>query len=270
MSLYEEERNTGKRFLAILLVILAAVTAAWFGHAAFTKETFDKVTLCPTKGPRGQYVVLIDNTSPFPFTQKAAMGQRLKNMVLNEIPEGYLLTVFLLDEDYKKHESPIFEKCNPGQWKDKNKYMAAKKFVTHVFDEDFAKPLDAVVGKISLEERSKNSPVFEILQLAGIHGFQRGNVQGEKKLIVYSDMMANMPQFSMYKGALPTYAGFRKTPYGQLSVAPGLEGVNVTINLLAADQKTVPYPKLTQFWAEYFESNGASLEAIVPVEALGG
>ena len=77
MSLYEEERNTGKRFLAILLVISAAVTAAWFGHAAFTKETFDKVTLCPTKGPRGQYVVLIDNTSPFPFTQKAAMGQRL-------------------------------------------------------------------------------------------------------------------------------------------------------------------------------------------------
>ncbi|WP_223545208.1 hypothetical protein [Pseudomonas sp. A-B-19] len=268
MSIYEEERSTGKRLLAILLIILAAGAAAWFGYAAFTKETFDKATLCPSKGPRGQYVVLIDNTSPFPFTQKAAMGQRLKNMVLNEIPEGYLLTVFLLDEDYKNNESPIFEKCNPGQWGDKNQYTSSKNFVTRDFNEKFAKPLDAVVHQISLEERSKNSPVFEILQLAGIHGFQHGNVQGDKKLIVYSDMMANMPQFSMYKGALPTYAEFRKTPYGHLSVAPGLEGASVTINLLAADQKTVPYPKLTQFWAEYFEANGASLEAIEPMEGL--
>ncbi|MBJ2256387.1 hypothetical protein [Pseudomonas psychrophila] len=268
MSLYEEDRSMGKRLLAITLIFLAASAACWFGYAAFTKETLDKVTLCPSKGPRGQYVVLIDNTSPFPFTQKAAMGQRLKSMVLNEIPEGYLLSVFLLDEDYKQNESPIFEKCNPGQWGDKNQYTSSKNFVTRDFNEKFAKPLDAVVRKISLSGRSKNSPVFEILQLAGINGFQHSNVQGDKKLVVYSDMMANMPQFSMYKGVLPAYPEFRKTSYGHLSVAPGLEGARVTINLLAADQKTIPYLKLTQFWAEYFEANGASLETIEPMEGL--
>ena len=268
MSLYEEDRSMGKRLLAITLIFLAASAACWFGYAAFTKETLDKVTLCTSKGPRGQYVVLIDNTSPFPFTQKAAMGQRLKSMVLNEIPEGYLLSVFLLDEDYKQNESPIFEKCNPGQWGDKNQYTSSKNFVTRDFNEKFAKPLDAVVRKISLSGRSKNSPVFEILQLAGINGFQHSNVQGDKKLVVYSDMMANMPQFSMYKGVLPAYPEFRKTSYGHLSVAPGLEGARVTINLLAADQKTIPYLKLTQFWAEYFEANGASLETIEPMEGL--
>lgn len=268
MSLYEEERSTGKRLGAFLLFTLAVGAAGWFGYAAITKETIDKTTLCPSKGARGQYVVLIDNTSPFPFTQKAALAQRLKNMVLNEIPEGYLLTVFLLGEDYKLNGTPIFEKCNPGQWGEDKKYTSSKKFVTHDFNEKFAQPLDAVVRKISLEERSKNSPIFEILQLAGINGFQHGNVQGDKKLIVYSDMMANMPQFSMYKGVLPTYAEFSKTPYGHLSVAPALGGANVSINLLAADQKTVPYGKLTQFWAEYFEANGASLQAVEPMEGL--
>lgn len=72
----------------------------------------------------------------------------------------------------------------------------------------------------------------------------------------------------MYKGVLPAYTEFRKTSYGHLSVAPGLEGARVTINLLAADQKTIPYLKLTQFWAEYFEANGASLETIEPMEGL--
>ena len=70
MSLYEEERSTGKRLGAFLLFALAVGAAGWFGYAAYTKETVDKTTLCPSKGARGQYVVLIDNTSPFPLRKK--------------------------------------------------------------------------------------------------------------------------------------------------------------------------------------------------------
>lgn len=50
MSLYEEERSTGKRLGAFLLFILAISAAGWFGYAAYTKETIDKTTLCPSKG----------------------------------------------------------------------------------------------------------------------------------------------------------------------------------------------------------------------------
>ncbi|MDR7283166.1 hypothetical protein J2X84_001990 [Pseudomonas corrugata] len=269
MSLYEDEEKTSVSTLIYWLGAIAVVAAiGYFGWREFNKESFDKVTLCPSKGAVGQYVVLIDNTSPFPFNQKVALAQRLKTMVSTEVPEGALVTIFLLGEDYKHNDEPVFEKCNPGQWKDSKRMDAAKKFVEKDFNEKFAKPLDAVVRQISLDQTSKTSPIFEMLQLAGIKGFQRANVEGERQLIIYSDMVANMPQFSMYKSSLPSYKDFANTPYGRDSTAPSLEGAVVTINMLAAESSAATYLKRSEFWARYFEANHATLEHVYPMEGL--
>lgn len=268
MAIYAEKKGISGKAIGLLLGLVAVAGTGAMLYLNFSRETFDKVTLCPSDGPKGQYVVLIDNTSPFPFTQKLALAQRLKTMVTDDLPEGYLLSVFLLSEDFKKNEKPLFERCNPGQWKDREKLTNNKKFVDRDFNQKFAKPFDDIVHKISLEERSKNSPIFQMLQLAGINGFAQANVKGDRKLIVYSDMLANMPEFSMYKAALPAYADFRKTPYGQNAVAPGLQGASVVINMLAADQKTLQNNKLATFWEQYFQDNGASVEEVSRVEGL--
>lgn len=250
----------------MLLVTLGVVGGLLYYK--LTHEGIDKVTLCPVSGPKGQYVVLIDNTSPFPFTQKAALAQRLKSMAFNEVPEGYLLSVFLLGEHFQQHDKPIFELCNPGQWSDRSQLTSTKKFVDKDFNERFAKPLDAIIHQIPLNEHSKLSPIFQMLQLVGINGFEHANVKGDRKLVIYSDMLANMPEFSLYGGKPPTYADFSKTPYGRNAQSPGLANVSVTVQLLANEQKTPQTNRIADFWANYFDANGASVESITLMEGL--
>ncbi|MNL95720.1 hypothetical protein D3C81_55230 [compost metagenome] len=269
MSVYaKRESSVGKWVWGGVIGLAVALALGGMAYYKMTHEALDKETLCPSSGPIGQYVVLIDNTSPFPFTQKAALSQRLKTMVLNDVPEGHLLSVFLLGENFEQNEKPIFERCNPGQWSNRNQLTATKKFVDRDFNEKFAKPLDAVVRHIPLDEHSKLSPIFQMLQLVGINGFDHANVKGDRKLVIYSDMLANMPDFSMYKGAPPSYADFAKSPYGRNAQAPGLNGAVVVINLLANEKKTLQTNRLGDFWANYFEANGASVEAIAAMEGL--
>lgn len=269
MSVYaKRESNVGKWLFGAFIGVAVILVLGGVVNYQMNHDTLDKATLCPSSGPKGQYVVLIDNTSPFPFTQKAALSQRLKTMVLSEVPEGHLLSVFLLGEKFEQYEKPIFERCNPGQWSDRSQLTATKKFVDRDFNEKFAKPLDAVVRKISLDGHSKLSPIFQMLQLVGINGFDHAHVKGDRKLVIYSDMLANMPDFSMYKIKRHNYAEFAKSAYGRNAQAPGLKGAIVTINLLANEEKTPQTNELGNFWAQYFEANGASVETIAAMEGL--
>lgn len=269
MSVYAKRKSNAGTWILAVMILIALLAGAWaYGNFKLSQDTMDKVTLCPTKGAKGHVVVLIDNTSPFPFTQKAALTQRIKSMTATDIPEGYLLSVFLLGEKFEQNDKPIFERCNPGQWKDRSQLTATKKFVDRDFSEKFENPLHEVVRKIPLDQHSKLSPIFQMLQLVGVNGFSHANVDGDRKLIIYSDMLANMPEFSMYKGAPMSFGAFAKTPYGRNAQAPGLKGVVVTINLLANEHKTAQTNRLGDFWANYFEANDASLDGINSMEGL--
>lgn len=269
MSVYAKRKSNAGTWTLAAVIFIALFSAGWaYINFKLAHDTIDKETLCPTQGPKGHYVVLIDNTSPFPFTQKAALAQRLKNMISTDIPEGYLISVFLLGEKFEQNEKPIFERCNPGQWKDRSQLTATKKFVDRNFNEKFANPLHEVIRKIPLDQHSKFSPIFQMLQLVGINGFSHANVDGDRRLIIYSDMLANMPEFSMYRGAPMSFGEFAKTPYGRSAQAPGLKGAVVSINLLANEHKTAQTNRLGDFWANYFDANEASVDEINSMEGL--
>lgn len=271
MSVYRRKKsNTSPALVAgsVLAAAALVVGAIFLLWKSSTQETFDKVTLCPTSGSKGQFVVLIDNTSPFPFTQKAALKQRLKDMVVKDLPAGAMLTVFLLGEDYKNNGDPVFEKCSPGQWVEGESLTKTKKFVDKDFNEKFLKPLEAVVNRIPLDSRGKTSPIFEMLQMASINGFNHQNANGEKRLIIFSDMAANTSDFSMYRNAQLNYRDFAKTSYYQKAVAPSLADVSVTINMMTAETNATPFLKRSEFWAEFFSANGANLESVNPMEGL--
>ncbi len=271
MVIHSKKKSSNYSVIVGILIILVviALSAATL-YSLMTKESLNSETLCPTTGPKGHYVILIDNTSPFPYTQKASLSQGLKNIVRNELPEGYLLSVFLLGEDVTKNDKPLFERCSPGQWGNKSQLTSNKKFVERDFYEKFSKPLDEVVKKISLEEHSKKSPVFEMLQLVGINGFEHSDVIGEKKLIIYSDMLANTQEFSMYKEHIPSYENFSKVPYAQRALAPGLKDVSVSLNLISDQQQSGKSQKtrLISFWEKYFDASGASIESVQFLEGL--
>lgn len=271
MSVYRRKKSNASPAFAFLCILGAAALMAGAGYVVWksgNQEKIDKVTLCPSSGPKGQFVVLIDNTSPFPFTQKVALKQRLKDLVTNDLPAGAILTVFVLGEDFKQNATPVFERCNPGQWDDADALTKTKKFVDKAYAEQFFKPLEDVVSHIPLDVRGKTSPIFEMLQVASNNGFKHAHASGDKRLIIFSDMATNTPEFTMYKRPLLNYKEFKAGGYAPKTTAPALDGASVTINMMTAEQGVAPYQKRSEFWAQYFSTNGANLDGVEPMEGL--
>lgn len=247
--------------LGVFLTAVLSGIAYLFMHRTTAP---DKLTMCPATGPIGHYVVLVDNTDPYTFIQRQAFVEGLKSLAEDVVPEGYLLTVYALGEDFTENATPILEKCNPGDATLKSEMTSNLKRIQSRFENEFRQPVAKLEDVLMLDKPSDKSPIFEMLQIAAINGFRAKNVHGPKVLIVYSDMLPNTPEFSMFKG-LPEFSAFADSTYGKRSLTD-MEGVRVELNYL------LNYPELQNrkqlgFWEHYFEKAGAR---IVEVRTLEG
>lgn len=245
--------------LALIVVVGLVIVALVSGMIYLllnTEPPADPVSLCPASGPTGHTVVLVDNTEPLNFIQRQALSQRFKELAEKQVPAGQMISVFVLGESFTQNAMPIFEKCNPGTGADKSKLNANPAQIKARYDKEFQAPLIHLREQITLEKPSERSPVFEMLQLAAINGFDRVDAHGPRSLIVFSDMLPNMPEFSMFKG-LPDFKAFSEGAYGRKSQAR-LHGVEVHLNYLINYPK-LQTPKQGAFWEQYFEKSGAQL-----------
>lgn len=261
---YAKKSSNGEWLKIIFSTIFIASVLSGIGYYIYTKpKSADKTTLCPADGPLGHIVVLVDKTDPYSFIQRAAFVQALDSLSAEVVPEGHLLSVFSLGEDFQKNAEPIFEKCNPGSSAGKSELTANLKRINQRFNESFKEPVLNLEGALMAKDPAKYSPVFEMIQLASINGFRAHNVKGPKTLIIFSDMLPNTPDFSMFKG-VPNFKSFSSTPYGQRSKAD-LSGIKVEVHYL------MKYPKLQtmeqlNFWEVYFEEAGARLTRVSTME----
>ena len=223
----------------------------------------DKVTLCPAKGPKGHYVLLVDKTDPLNFTQKQAFSVLLDDLIRKRLPEGYLLSVFVLGEDFKALAEPLVELCNPGSGENKSALTNNVGWARRDYEQKFIKPLMHQAEVLQESQPAKASPIFEMLQLVAINGFRRHDVKGERRLFLMSDMLHNNASFSMYR-ALPNYSSFADTDYGRKTRA-ALQGVEVELYYLINTPQFQTRRNL-KFWEEYFDKSGARLVAVRPLE----
>lgn len=263
MSMAEKKRRQEQYIIAFLLILLLVIFCAIGWYWLNRQAAPDKLTLCPASGPLGHYVVLVDNTDPYNFIQRQAFSQGLKSLADNVVPEGYLLSVYALGEDFTRTAKPVFEKCNPGTAAGKSEIDSNLARIQARFERDFREPVIQLENVLMQDKPADKSPIFEMLQLVAINSFRNANIKGPKTLIVYSDMLANTSEFSMFKGQVD-FDGFTASVYGQKSQTH-LDGVQVKLNYL------MNYPKLQTrkqlaFWERYFEKAGARLVAVTPVE----
>jgi len=222
----------------------------------------DKATLCPASGPLGHYVILVDNTDPYRFIQREAFLQRIKTLATTRITEGYLVSVYLLGADFTQNARPVFEKCNPGLGTGKSELNSNIQRIKKRYQSEFIDPLVMVADSLLLKESSAQSPIFEMLKLVGI-GFERSNAQGQRTLIMFSDMIPNTKELMMYKG-IPDFTAFDKTAYGQISRSD-LKNVRVEIEMLK-NRPDIQTGKLRMFWESYFDNSGATLASVHGME----
>lgn len=261
---YAGKSSNGEWLKIVFSVIFIVVVLGSVGYYMYTKpKSADVTTLCPAEGPLGHVVVLVDNTDPYSFIQREAFVQALNSLSDAVVPEGYLLSVFSLGEDFQKNAEPVFEKCNPGSSAGKSELTANLKRIDKRFNESFRTPILKLEEVLMVKDPAKYSPVFEMIQLASIKGFRAQNVKGVRKLIIFSDMLHNTPDFSMFKG-VPDYKSFSSSSYGERSNTD-LSGVEVELHYL------MKYPKLQtmkqlKFWEDYFEHTGARLTRVQTME----
>jgi len=259
-----EQRRSNEIILIVLALLVVLVVVVGTAYFIMTRaEGLDKKTLCPAKGPIGHYVLLIDKTDPLTFTQNEAFAVMLRELVEKRIPEGYLLSVFSLGEDFKETAKPLAELCNPGSGKDKSELTSNKTQLKRQYQDRFIDPLLKQSASLVGLQSAKQSPIFEMLQMVGINAFRKHDVKGEKRLIILSDMLHNTTQFSMYKG-LVEYSEFTASPYGQ-KAQPDLHGVEVEINYLINTPQLQTKRNL-KFWEDYFNKAGARIVAVRPME----
>ena len=245
-----------------LLVITVITTGVWWYLKERPKEP-NPITLCPHDGAIGHYVLLVDKTDPLTFIQKQTFSVTLRELIEKRIPEGFLISVFVLGEDFKENATPLIELCNPGSDEGKNEYTSHLGKLRQKYNEKFLIPLLKQSEALLAVQPSKNSPILEMLQLVSINAFRKHNIKGERRLIIMSDMLHNMPQMSMYKGPV-NYSSFAATDYGKRTQLE-LEDVAIELHYLinAPQLQTRLY---LQFWEEYFEKAKARIKSVRPLE----
>lgn len=244
-------------------VFIALVIVGVTAFKLTRPKSVDASSLCPAAGPAGHFVLLIDKTDPLNFTQKQAFTELLREVIQKKTPEGYLLSVFVLGEDFKDNAEPVIELCNPGTGEDKSEYTSNKRKAHRQYEERFLVPLTKQAESLVATESAKASPVFEMLQMVSINSFRKHDVKGERRLIIVSDMLHNTPQMTMYRGPVD-YDAFANTDYGR-KVGLQMPDVKVELNVLMNSPQLQTKRNLA-FWEAYFNKAGARIVAVRPLE----
>ncbi|WP_029048770.1 hypothetical protein [Cupriavidus sp. amp6] len=258
------QRRTRELVLGTLALLVVAAGLGVVGYNMKSRPNgLNPETMCPPDGPVGHYVLMVDKTDPLNFTQKQAFSVIIQELVEKRIPEGYLLSVFVLGEDFKETAAPLVELCNPGDGSDKSELTANLKRLKAQYRLKFMEPVLKQSESLISSQPAKWSPVFEMLQLVGINAYHKHDVKGERRLIIVSDMLHNTPQFTMYKGPVD-YATFAATDYGK-KAQPELRDVEVDLHYLM-NSPQLQTKKNLKFWEDYFSKAGARIVAVRPLE----
>jgi hypothetical protein len=259
-----KRRNAFMWVAAVALLAVTAVIVAWVVYTQVSRvPPLDNTTMCPAAGPLGHIVLLVDKTDPLNFTQRQAFSVAMKELVETKVPEGHLLSIFVLGEKFEQSAVPLIELCNPGSDLGKSELNANLKRLRKQYEERFVRPLDEAAKALLADEPAKASPIFEMLQLVGINGFRKHGVKGPKRLVLVSDMLHNTPQFSMYAGPAD-FELYEATDYAKKTQAQ-LRDVVVELQRLMTTPRLQTRRNLS-FWERYFERAGARLIEVRPIE----
>jgi len=237
---------------SLLLVIASLAAFGWWWNQK--KSGIDPNTLCPLQGPLGHNILLVDKTDPLNLAQKAAFDLLVTDLVTNKTPPGYLLSIFVLGDDFLTQVKPLVELCNPGDSKGHDELTENLKKINKQYKDRFLTPIFDQSTLLLGASPAQESPILEMLQMVSLNSIQPRNVSGPKTLIILTDLLQNSKQLNMYK-AVPTFEQFSNTVYARKTQI-NFKDVDIQIHYLQ-NTPSLQVDKLFTFWKEYFKAAGA-------------
>lgn len=250
----QQKRKTRNNILLSVFFMCVVIAGLGGGYwwSSQRKPGLDPVSLCPADGPLGQRVLLIDRTDPFNLAQKTSLDIFIKQLV-EDTPPGYLLSVYVLGDDFKANTAPLFELCNPGDGQEQSQLTANLKALKQQYLKHFIEPMLAITQGMMESQPANESPILEMLQLVNLNSIQKQHVKGEVVLYVLSDMLQNSKALTMY-GKPVSFEGYA-SGYSASKLFVNFNHVKVEIHLVNSSPRTLN-PSLIDFWKAYFEKAG--------------
>jgi hypothetical protein len=247
--------------VGLFLVFLLSAGISLFVKSESGAVPTDSVTLCPTRRPPSEIVViLLDVSDQFSEPQRLQVQSHLAR-IRDSVPRFGLVEVYTVDRLGRRVTEHVTHMCNPGAGDDlsqiyQNPALARKKW--HGFATKLASDIDRQISA----PRMRTSPIFEAIQATALRTFGKPDYDGlPKHLVIVSDLMQNVPgALSMYK-EVPSFEKFKNTQYFS-RVRADLQGVSVLVYYLIRSIPPKQTPEHLGFWRDYFRFQGATIESV--------
>jgi hypothetical protein len=244
--------------VAFVMVIFVLGASVWWWSQKRTAN--DPKTLCPLDGPLGHNILLVDKTDPLNLAQKAAFDLLVTDLISHKTPPGYLLSIFVLGDDFVAQTKPLVELCNPGDGKGHNELTENIKQLNRMYKDRFLNRIFEQSTQLLSIAPAKESPILEMFQMVSLNAIQKHQVDGPKTLVILSDLLQNSRQLNMYKG-LPNFSQFANTAYAQKTQI-NFKDVDIQIHYLR-NSPDLQGENLSLFWKEYFKAAGSKSFSLV-------
>jgi hypothetical protein len=249
---------------AVIAVILIGGGTALALKGRSAAVPTDAATLCPTKRPPSEIVIiLLDVSDKFSEPQRLQIQNHLAR-IRDSVPRFGLVEVYTVDRLRRRLTEPVSHLCNPGTGADLNRIyqnpeLAKKKW------EGFATKLTGDINRQISSPALATSPIFEAIQATAVRTFGKPEYDRlPKRLVIVSDLLQNVPaELSMYRG-VPSFESFERTPYYS-RVRSDLKDVSVLVYYLVRPSVANQDRRHIAFWDAYFQSQGATMESVEKV-----
>jgi len=150
----------------------------------------------------------------------------------------------------------LFTACAPKRASDAEGISENPRLYEAIWKHRFRAPLDVAINAQIVKNGEDRSPIIEtIWAISRLHDFGSGVKQ--RRLVIESDLLQNMPEFSQYRG-VESFATFRHSSFGQLNL-PDLTGVEVVIHYLERPKTlALQTERHIRFWTDFFKAAGAA------------
>lgn len=205
-------------------MVFGGVAAAvlLLGFAAWSMKSnripLDPETLCPTDRPVAHTIVLIDKTDPLSVGHQRVF-ETVINTLKTDLATHERLSIFVLtDEDYSS-PVPVFSLCKPSDGEDANELYQNPSKLRARYQEHFGAPLDTVTAALVEGDERPYSPIMEMMQEIAVLPEFSPEATTARRLILFSDMLQNVPAYTHYGGGIPDFAAFEQSPYANRVLA---------------------------------------------------
>jgi len=248
---------------ASLLLILLLGGGVWaYVLSRQSHVPVDMTSLCPTDRPPSEVTVLLfDASDRLDEPQLLAIKNHLARLQ-SDLPKFALLEAYVVQGTGEQFARPLMHLCNPGDGRDmssiyENPALAAKRWKS-----EFSDRISAELEPLLTQPDSPASPIFEAVQAVSLRTFSKPEFDGvAKRLILFSDLLQNMPGRQSHYRRIPDFSEFRKTPYFD-RVRANLGDVQVDVYYLAREGSDIQGIDHVRFWENYFAAQGASIRSV--------